>query len=86
MQQDDMEPDVEGNAMLEGVILPAFDNVRPFYRSPPGQPRYSQRLTHRSDREYLTQSLGEFLSDVERHSSRPNGLFQVYLLRSFLKL
>jgi hypothetical protein len=27
MQQDDMEPDVEGNAMLEGVILPAFDNV-----------------------------------------------------------
>jgi hypothetical protein len=27
MQHDDMEPDVEGNAMLEGVILPAFDNV-----------------------------------------------------------
>jgi hypothetical protein len=33
MQQDDMEPDVEGHAMLEGVILPAFDNVSPFYRS-----------------------------------------------------
>jgi hypothetical protein len=29
MQQEDMEPDVEGNAMLEGVILPAFDNVSP---------------------------------------------------------
>jgi hypothetical protein len=31
-EQDDMEPDVEGNAMLEGVILPAFDNVSPPYR------------------------------------------------------
>ena len=33
MQQDDMEPDVEGNAMLEGVILPAFDNVSHSCRS-----------------------------------------------------
>jgi hypothetical protein len=31
-EQDDMEPDVEGNAMLEGVIVPAFDNVSPPYR------------------------------------------------------
>ena len=33
MQPDDMEPDVEGDAMLEGVILPAFDNVSASYRS-----------------------------------------------------
>jgi hypothetical protein len=86
MQQDDMEPDVEGNAMLEGVILPAFDNVSPSNRSVMYLPKYGPMLIHRSDREYLTQSLGEFLSDVERHSSRPNGLFRVYLLHSFLKL
>lgn len=43
-------------------------------------------LIHRSDREYLTQSLDEFLSDAERHSSRPNGLFQVYLLPLSLRL
>jgi hypothetical protein len=41
MQQDDMEPDVEGNAMLEGVILPAFDNVSPSYRSAMDLPSYS---------------------------------------------
>jgi hypothetical protein len=27
MSQEELDPDVEGNAMLEGVILPAFDNV-----------------------------------------------------------
>ena len=86
MQQDDMEPDVEGNAMLEGVILPAFDNVSHFCRSAIGLSRYVTMLIHRSDREYLTQSLGEFLSGAERHSLRPNGLFQVYLLRSSLRL
>jgi len=40
MQQVDMEPDVEGNAMLEGVILPAFDNVSPSYRSTMNLPKY----------------------------------------------
>ena len=29
MQDEEGDPDVEGNAMLEGVILPAFDNVSP---------------------------------------------------------
>jgi hypothetical protein len=86
MQQDDMEPDVEGNAMLEGVILPAFDNVSPSDRSVMYLPKYDPMLIHRSDREYLTRSLGEFWSDVETLSLRPNGLFQVYLLHSFLKL
>jgi hypothetical protein len=87
MQQDDMEPDVEGNAMLEGVILPAFDNVSPSRRSAVMDvAKCGSMLIHRSDREYLTQSLGESLSDVETLSSRPSGLFQVYLLRSSLKL
>jgi hypothetical protein len=86
MQQDDMEPDVEGNAMLEGVILPAFDNVSASYPSAMDLPKYGPRLMHRSDREYLTQSPGEFLSDVETLSSRPSALSLVYLLHSSLKL
>jgi hypothetical protein len=27
----ELEPDVEGNAMLEGVILPAFEHVSLFF-------------------------------------------------------
>jgi hypothetical protein len=60
-ETDDPVPDVEGSAMLEGVILPAFDNVRP---PPSDQMRMMANECHRSDRGSLMPKLGGYWRDV----------------------
>jgi hypothetical protein len=73
-ESDDPVPDVEGNAMLEGVILPAFDNVSSIPTLMYGYSKVECMLTgRRSDRGSLTLKLGGYWSDVGMRLSRRRG-------------